>query len=59
MGELLLDEYSSFNMIDLFSLSKVDWNLYLISVAKPACIRIGVLIGFIEILSPKFVLFFS
>ena len=40
----VLEEKSSFKMLDLTFSSKLDWGFYIISIAKTACKKIGALI---------------
>ena len=49
----ILEEKSSFKMLGLTFSSKLDWDYYMISIAKTASKKIGVLIHSMKILSPE------
>ena len=53
----VLEEKSSFKMVELTFSSKLDWGFYIISIAKTASKKIGVLIRFMKFLSPEVVLY--
>ena len=57
MGGSVLEEKSSFKMLGLTFCSKLDWNSYIISIAKTALEKIGALIHFMKFLSPEFALY--
>ena len=48
-----LDEKSSFKMLGLTVSSKLDWGSYIISIAKTASKKIGILTCSMKFLSPK------
>ena len=50
-------EKSSFKMLVLTFSSKLDWNSYIISIAKTASKKIGTLICFMKFLSPEVALY--
>ena len=52
-----LDEKSSFKMLGLTVSSKLDWGSYIISIAKTASKKIGVLTCSMKFLSPKVALY--
>ena len=52
MDGSVIEEKSSFKMLGLTS-SKLDWGSYIISIAKPAPKKIGVLIRSMKFLSPE------
>ena len=52
-----LEEKSSFKMLDLNFSSKLDWDSYIISIAKTVCKKIGALIRSIRFLSLKVALY--
>ena len=56
MGGSILEEKSSFKMLGLTS-SKLDWGSYIISIAKTASKKIGVLIRSLKFLSPEVALY--
>ena len=56
MDESVLEERSSFKMLGL-TFSKLDWGSYIISIAKTASKKIGVLIRSMKFLSPEVVLY--
>ena len=49
----VLEENSSFKMRGLIFSSKLDWNSYIISIAKTASKRFGALIRSMKFLSPE------
>ena len=57
MDGSVLEEKSSFKMLGLTFSSKLDWDSYMISVAKTASKKIGVLIHSIKFLSPEVALY--
>ena len=52
-----LEEKSSFKMLGLIFLSKLDWGSYIISIAKTAPKKIGAFIRSIKFLSPEVALY--
>ena len=52
-----LEEKLSFKMLGLTVSSKLDWSSYIISIAKTATKKIGVLICSMKFLSPEVVLY--
>ena len=58
MDGSVLDEKSSFKMLELTFSSKLDWGSYIISIAKTASKRIVPLIRSMELLSPEVALYF-
>ena len=57
MDGSVIEEKSSFKMLRLTFLSKLDWGSYIISTAKAASKNIGVLIRSMKLLSPEFALY--
>ena len=57
MDRYFLEEKSSFKMLGLTFSSKMDWGSYIISVAKTASKKIGVLIYSIKFLSLEVALY--
>ena len=57
MDGSVLEEKSSFKMLGLTFSSKLDWGSYIISIAKTASKKIGVLIRSMKFLSPEVALF--
>ena len=53
MDGSVLAEKSSFKMLGLTYSSKMDWGSYIISIAKTASKRIGVLIRSMKVFSPE------
>ena len=53
----VLVEKSSFKMLGLTFSFKLDWGSYIISIAKPACKKIGALICSMKFLSPEVTLY--
>ena len=53
----VLDEKSSFKMLELTFSSKLDWGSYIISIAKTASKKIGALISSMKFLSPEVALY--
>ena len=56
MDGSVLEERSSFKMLGL-TFSKLDWGSYIISIAKTASKKIGVLIRSMKFFSPEVVLY--
>ena len=56
MDGSVLEEKSSFKILGLTFSSKLDWGSYIISIAKTASKKIGVLIRSMKFLSPEVVL---
>ena len=57
MDGSILEEKSSFKMLGLTSSSKLDWGSYIISIAKTASKKIGVLICSMKSASPEVALY--
>ena len=57
MGGPILEEKSSFKMLELTFSSKLDWGSYIISIAKTASKNIGALIRSVKFLSPEVALY--
>ena len=57
MDESVLQEKSSFKMMELTFSSKLDWGCYIISIAKTASKKIGALIHSMKFLSPEVALY--
>ena len=57
MGGSILEEKSSFKMLQLTFSSKLDWGSYSISIAKTASKKIGALICSMKLLSPEVALY--
>ena len=57
MGGSILEEKSSFKMLGLTFSSKLDWDSYIISIAKIASKKIGALIRSMKFLSPEVALY--
>ena len=57
MDGSVLEEKSSFKMLGLTSSSKLDWNSYIISIAKTASKKIGALIRSMKFLSHEVALY--
>ena len=57
MGGSILEEKSSFKMLELTFSSKLDWGSYIISIAKTASKKIGALIRSMKFLSPEVALY--
>ena len=53
MDGSVLEETTSFKMLELTFSSKLDWGSYIISIAKTASKKIGALIHPIKFLSPE------
>ena len=53
----ILEEKSSFKMLELTFSSKLDWGSYIISIAKTASKKIGALIHSMKFLSPEVALY--
>ena len=57
MDESVLEEKSSFKMLELTFSSKLDWGSYIVSIAKTASKKIGALIRSMKFLSPEVALY--
>ena len=57
MDGSVLEEKSSFKMLGLTFSSKLDWGSYMISIAKTASKKIGVLSHSIKFVSPEITLY--
>ena len=57
MDGSVLEEKSSFKMLELTFSSKLDWGYYIISIAKTASKKIGALICSMKFLSPEVALY--
>ena len=57
MDESVLEEKPSFKMLRLTFSSKLDWDCYIISIAKTASKKIGALICSMKFLSPEVALY--
>ena len=57
MDGSVLEEKTSFKMLGLTFSSKLDWSSYIVSIAKTASKKIGVLIHSMKFLSPKVALY--
>ena len=57
MVSSVLEEKSSFKMLELTFSSKLDWGSYIILIAKTASKKIGALIYLMKFLSPVFALY--
>ena len=57
MDGSLLEEKSSFEMLELTFFSKLDWGFYIISIAKTASKKIEALICSMKFLSPEAALY--
>ena len=57
MGGSILEEKPSFKMLGLTFSSKLDWDSYIISIAKTASKKIGALIRSMKFLSPEVALY--
>ena len=57
MDGSVLEEKSSLKMLGLTSSSKLDWDSYIISLAKTASKKIGALVRSVKFLSPKVALY--
>ena len=51
----VLEEKSSFMMLELTFFSKLDWGSYIVSIAKTTSKKIGALIHSMKFLSPEVV----
>ena len=49
----ILEEKTSFKMLGLTFSSKLDWDSYIVSIAKTASKKIGALIRYMKFLSPE------
>ena len=59
MDGSVLEEKSSFKLLELIFSSKLDWSSYIISIAKTASKKIGTLMPSMKFLSPEVVLYIS
>ena len=57
MSVSVLEEKSSFKMLELTFCSKLDWGSYIISIAKTPSKKIGALIHSMKFLSPDVALY--
>ena len=57
MDASVLEEKSSFKILGLTFCSKLDWDSYIISIAKTAPKKIGALIRSVKFLSPEVALY--
>ena len=57
MEQSILDEKSTFKMLELTFSSKLDWGSYIISIAKTVSKKIGALIHSMKFLSPEVALY--
>ena len=57
MDGSVLEEKSSFKILDLTFSSKLDWGFYIISIAKTASKKIGAVIRSMKFLSPEVALY--
>ena len=57
MDGSVLEEKSSFKMLGLIFSSKLDWDFYIISIAKTTSVKIGMLIRFMKFLFPEVALY--
>ena len=57
MDAFVIEEKSSFKMLGLTFSSKLDWDSYIISIAKTAFRKIGTLIRSMKFLSPEVALY--
>ena len=57
MNRSVLEEKSSFKMLELTFSCKLDWGLYIISIAKTTSRKIGALICSMKFLSPEVTLY--
>ena len=57
MDGSVLEEKSSFKMLGLTFFFKLDWDSYIISIAKTASKKIGALIRSMKFLSPEVALY--
>ena len=57
MDEFVLEEKSSFKVLELSFSSKLDWGSYIVSIAKTASKKIGALICSVTFLSPEVALY--
>ena len=57
MDGSVLEEKSSFKMLELTFSSKLDWGSYIISIAETASKKIEALIRSIKVLSPEVALY--
>ena len=51
MDEFVLDEKSSFKLLEMSLTSKLNWGSYIVSIAKTSSKEIGALIPFMEFFS--------
>ena len=59
MDESVLEEKSSFKMLGLTFSSKLDWDTYIVSIAKITSKKIGALIRSVNFLSPEVALYLN
>ena len=59
MDGSVLEEKSSFKLLELIFSSKLDWGSYIISIAKTASRKIGTLMRSMKFLSPEVFLYIS
>ena len=57
MDGSVLEEKTSFKMLGLTFSSQLDWDSYIVSIAKTASKKIGALIRSMKFLSPKVALY--
>ena len=57
MDGSVLEEKTSFKMLGLTFSSKLDWDSYIVSIAKTASKKIGALIRYVKFLSPVVALY--
>ena len=57
MDKSILEEKSSFKMLGLSFSYKLDWGFHIISIAKTASRKIGILIHFMKFFSPEVALY--
>ena len=57
MDAFVIEEKSSFKMLGLTFSAKLDWDSYIISIAKTAFRKIGTLIRSMKFLSPEVALY--
>ena len=57
MDGSVLKGKSSFRILGLSFSSKLDWDPYIISIAKTASKKVGALVGSVKFLSPEIALY--
>ena len=57
MDGSVLEGKSSFRILGLSFSSKLDWDPYIISIAKTASKKVGALVGSVKFLSPEIALY--